>query len=186
MKKRLCGLLLLIIFTLTNFTTVMAVSETFNPYRENVIATKCDAYGRYTLTGEWLGGGGTAALTNIDFGATGTSQAVISIGCPASGSTSPLRLWLYDGDLANVKLEDATAYLHDTDGNDIGTLLGIITTGQAGKGWNTDYYVTINLKQKLTGTHGIYVTSSNGVNVRSIRFIEEDKMVLSPAAMQQR
>ncbi|MBO5059713.1 MAG: endonuclease/exonuclease/phosphatase family protein [Clostridia bacterium] len=159
----------------------MAVTEDFNPYAENIIYETTDRTNYKNPSGSWVGGGGVAAFTDVDFGETGAKQVKISIGGANGGTSStPVRVWLYDGELSNVKETDISGYIHDTSGADIGEQIATASSGQSTLGWYTPSEVTVNLTRVIKGTHGIYVASASGVNVYSIQFIEAEKETVNP------
>lgn len=107
MKKKLCSLLLLMVFVLTNFsiTSVMAVSEDFNPYEANVVMTTSDArtYKGAGTNGSWCGGGGNATFYNVNFGDLGADALEIGIGWSGT-TTQPVYIYVFDDNSSSKEL----------------------------------------------------------------------------------
>ncbi len=163
--------------TSVNVYSVEFIQEEFKPYGENVLATTTDktCFTPAAQNEKWLSKGGIAAFTNVDFGEVGATKVKIGIGCSGNSLTA-VRVWLYDGDLSTVEIADTSTaksgYIHNKDtGADIGTNIATISAGQAGNGWYSPKYVTVDLNETITGIHGIYIAAADGINIYSAQFI---------------
>lgn len=163
-----------------NVYSIQFIKDEFKAYDENILATTTDktCFTQDALYPSWLCKGGIAAFTNVDFGESGAIRVRVGIGC-SGNSTTPVRIWLYDGELSRVEIADTSTaksgYIHDINGADIGESIAAIPSGQTGKGWYSPAYITVDLSEKITGTHGIYVAAADGINIYSMQFIGEDE-----------
>ena len=163
MKKKLCSLLLLMIFFVTNFSfaSVMAVTEDFNPYVANVVMTTSDArtYAGSGTNKDWCGGGGSATFNNVNFGDLGADALEIGIGWSGT-TTQPVYIYVFDDNSSNKEL------------------ICTIPKGLTSTNWYTRTPYTRDLNRVVTGTHNLYISSSNGVNFYDIKFFNADPKVV--------